>query len=94
MSTTLQQIEELLGTNLVKLGDKLDLLQRQRDKETIKMLQDITLAWQEIAFLVAAEAYAKKQGLDFVQPNGDSVVDSLKAWFLGLHSVAKGVKRE
>lgn len=61
MQTKLEQIEELLGTNLQRLTDKLDLHIRQGDKETIQALRDITDAWREVCYLVNADRYAMRQ---------------------------------
>lgn len=74
----LEELEEKLGRNLVLLGDKVDLLVRQRDPETEQALQDITDAWEVLVLLVAMERSAKKRKLRFETPqDGDSVVDSL-----------------
>lgn len=75
--TVLEELETKLGNNLVLLGDKVDLLLRQRDAETTKALQDITDAWEVLALLVAAERRAKQAQLPFSTVNGNSVVDSL-----------------
>ena len=75
--TTLQTLESQLSENLTLLSDKLDLLIRQKEPETLKALADLIAAWNILALLVAAEAKAKKARLPFILEPGESIVDSL-----------------
>lgn len=76
--TILGELEEKLGGNLVLLRDKLDLLQRQGDADTIKALRDLDEAWEVLALLAATEKKAKRLNLTFnAVHDGHSVVDAL-----------------
>lgn len=74
----LQELDFQLGNNIQLLRDKLDLLCRQKDPETLRALEDITHAWETVAVLMAVEDRAHQHQLRFTPTqDGDSVVDSL-----------------
>lgn len=84
--TILQELEAQLGNNIHVLRDALDLHIRQGDTVVAQALQEIGSAWEIIAVLCAAEAYAKKKQLTFsAVHDGNSVTDSLfhyaSEWF-------------
>lgn len=92
--SVLEQLEMQLGCNLQLLSDKLDLLRRQKDPETIQALQDITHAWETIAVLLATEKLAKKQNLSFAAvQDGNSITDTLFRYATELFPRAAACKR-
>jgi hypothetical protein len=76
--TILEELEEQVGSALVPLRDKLDVLMRQQDPDVLRLMEQLTQAYDVIAVLRDMELRAQRDALLFqAVPEGGSVVDAL-----------------
>jgi hypothetical protein len=74
----LAELEEKIGGSLNPLRDRLDLLQRQGDTQTLACLHALAEAWEILTVLRATELRAQREKATCASiPDGGSVVDAL-----------------
>jgi hypothetical protein len=75
--TTIERIEENIGSHLQLLADKLDLSIRQGDQDVIRALRELTDGWKDLCFLMNADRWGRTCGKPFLIDAGNSVIDAL-----------------